>query len=236
VQVFPDPGLEGDTPSLAVVAVARTVRVPGEDVALPADLGPREPVPAAGGPGSAWAIDLGADRVPCARLSFDVLDEEFARPYTLELAGEGGRQLLASGEWRRRRGEEPRPLEVAFPEVRARGLRLVVTDSRNPPLNLRAVRCTAAAREVVFAPGPAAPPFRLYSGNLQAQAPRYDFAAALPDNLEPAPERAALGPPEKNPDHRPPPTLRAPHLLQRPEAGDQGPALAGGQPVDAAAE
>jgi hypothetical protein len=87
----------------------------------------------------------------------------------------------------------------------ARRLRLVVTDHRNAPLTLAGVRYTAAARQVIFAP-PAnlAPPLRLYFGNPDAAAPLYDFAATLPEVLEPAPQRGGLEELTQNPQYQPP--------------------------------
>jgi hypothetical protein len=217
VQVFPDRSLEKDDLALAGVEVFRTVKVPGEDVTLPANLGPREAVRAPDGPGSAWGIDFGGNQVPVARLTVDASDDEFTRPYQLEAVGEENvRRILAQGEWRRRRNEARRQLEIVFPEVMARRLRLVVTDYRNPPLNLLHVRYSAAAREVVFSRPASAAPLRLYVGNPKAGSPHYDFAASLPDKLAPPPLRTSLGELAKNPDYRPPPkpwTERWPWLV-----------------------
>jgi hypothetical protein len=217
VHVFPDRSLEADAPEITSVGVFRSVRVRGEDVTLPANLSPREPVRAADGPGSAWTIEFGGNQVPVSRLDVDVADDEFTRPFQLEEVGEENvRRVVAQGEWKRRRGPERRPLEVVFPETMARRLRLVVTDYRNPPLNLLNVRYTAAAREVVFARTASGAPLRLYAGNPNARPPHYDFAASLPAKLDPAPVRGSLGEPAKNPEYRPPPkpwTERWPWLV-----------------------
>lgn len=207
VQVRPDRSREDDKPVLQSVSVLRSVQVPEENITLPATLGQREAVPADGAPGSAWLIDLGA-LVPCEKLSFDIGDAEFVRRFHLELVGpdEQSRSIhSAAGEWRRQRGEKREPLTVSFPEIMARRLRLIVTDHRNAPLTLEGVRYTAPARQVVFAP-PAnlAPPLRLYFGNPDAVAPHYDFAATLPEVLEPAPRRGGLEELRKNPQYQPP--------------------------------
>jgi hypothetical protein len=218
VRVLPDRSLDDDRPALTAVGVFHTVGVPGEEVTLPAHPGPREAVPAPGGPGSAWTIEFGGNRVPCERLRFDVAGDEFVRPFEVTAWDETVRhQVLAGGEWRRRRGEEPRPLEVTFSEILARQLRLTVTDYRNPPLAVQGVTYSAPARQVVFAP-PAGqpPPLRLYFGNPDAAPPHYDFAATLPEKLDPPPLRAELGEPQNNPDYRPPPrplTERWPWLV-----------------------
>lgn len=206
VQVGPDRSVEEDKPNLESVSVLRSIQLPAENITLPATLGPREAVQAEGAPGSAWFIDLGA-RVPCEKLSFDASEEEFVRPYLLQPIHPDERPssaYIARGEWRRQRGEKKEPLEISFQEVTARRLRLVVTDHRNAPLTLEGVRYTAPARQVVFAAGNRAPPLRLYFGNPDAAAPHYDFAATLPEVLEPAPLRAHLDELTENPEYQPP--------------------------------
>jgi hypothetical protein len=207
VRVWPDRSLDEDKPVLDSVSVLRSIQVPAENVTLPASLSPREPVPADGVPGSAWFIDFGGNRVPCAELSFEVSDDEFVRPYRLEVAKADERPaFLVGGEWRRQRGDKHEPLVIRFSEVMHRRLRLVVTDHRNASLNIASVRYTAPARQVIFAP-PAdlTSPLRLYFGNPDAAAPHYDFAATLPQELRPAPLRASLDERTKNPEYKPPP-------------------------------
>jgi hypothetical protein len=217
LRVFPDRGLADDAPAVASATVLHTVRVAGEDVTAPANLGPRQADPGDGGPGSVWPIDFGGDAVPVERLTFDVADKEFVRPFRLEAVdADGARTFLASGQWQRTLGDE-RPLEIKFGEVTARRLRLVVTDFRNQPLDVRAVTYSAPARQVVFEPKPElAQPLRLYFGNPNAGAPHYDFAATLPTTLNPAPERDSLEGLTRNPEYRPPPkpwTERWPWLV-----------------------
>ena len=220
----PDPTADRDAPEIAAARVYRSVLVPGEDVTLEAALGPREPVRGDGGPGSAWLIDFGDDRPPVERLSFDIADEEFVRPFRLEaVSDEGGPTHLMGGEWRRRAGSGSRPMEVVLPsETRPHKLRLVVTDHRNRPLEVLRVRYTAPARQVVFpAKAGLAGPLRLYFGNPKAQEPGYDFARTLPVEVDPRPVRLTVGasvtdPPLPNPVFRPEPrplTERYPWLV-----------------------
>jgi hypothetical protein len=217
LRVFPDSGLPDDAPAVTSATALHTVRVAGEEVTAPANLGARQPDPGDGGPGSVWPIDFGGDAVPVERLTFDVADKEFVRPFRLEvLDAEGNRQLVTSGQWQRTLGDE-KPLEITFPEVTARRLRLVVTDFRNQPLDVRSVAYSAPARQVVFEPKPElTQPLRLYFGNPNAGAPHYDFAGALPATLKPAPERGSLEGLTRNPEYRPPPkpwTERWPWLV-----------------------
>jgi hypothetical protein len=218
VRVSPYPGVPEDDPAFTSVSVSYTVLVPGEYVTLPAVLEPREAVRADGAPGSAWYISLAeGDLAPCESLSFTCGGDEFARPYRLELANpDEPRQVLAQGEWRRRSGSDLRPLVIRCQEVMARRLRLMVTDSRNPPLNLTSVSVTAPARQLLFPTSNAAWPLRLYFGNSAALAPRYDFAATLPLTPQPPPLRLSLAPRQANPDYQPPPkpwTERWPWLV-----------------------
>ncbi|MGA2067433.1 MAG: DUF3999 family protein [Thermoguttaceae bacterium] len=226
VRVYPDLGKPADAPKIEAVGVYHTVREPGEYVTRPAILQPREAVPAKGGPGSAWVLDLGGRHVPCEKLLLEIDGAEFVRPYQVEelpegeglLEGEGPRQVVASGQLRREAGEARKPLEIPLGrEVQARRLRLVVTDHHNPPLAIHDAHYTAAARQVVFERGKdLVEPLRLYAGNYAAGPPHYDFAAALAAVLEPQPATAELGPPEPNPIFEPEPkpwTERWPWLV-----------------------
>ncbi len=219
VRVFPDRSHADDHPEFSSLTVFHTVQEPGEYVTREAQLGPREAVRAAGGPGSAWIIDLGGQQVPCEKLSIDVADAEFARPFVVEmLDGEGPRQIVANGELRRQATDPRRPLVVSLGrEVMAHRLRLVVTDHSNPPLAVEAVKYTAAARQVVLAAAKGlVEPLRLYTGNPKAAPPHYDFAATLPVVLEPPPARTTLGAPMENPIFEPEPkpwTERWPWLV-----------------------
>jgi hypothetical protein len=186
------------------------VERPGECLALSGKLGPWSPARQGGGPASAWIIDLGGDDVPCDGIEVEIRDPEFARDYRIERGGppdsrEGFRRV-ASGVWRRRAGEPPEPLEATFKEVRASRLRLVIIDYGNDPLDVRSVEFSAPARQVVFArPEKAQAAVRLYCGNPKAEAPHYDFARNLPEELEPSPWRAELGPRRENPTYVPEP-------------------------------
>ena len=219
VKVMPDRSRADDAPEFASVVVYHTVREPGEYVTRDTQLGPREPVRAPDGPGSAWFIDLGGQNVPCEKLLIDVADAEFARPFVVELLGnEEMRQMVAGGELRRQMTDRRKPLVISLNrEVRAQRLRLVVTDHSNPPLMIEQVKYTAAARQVVFAAAKdLAGPLRLYAGNPQAEPPHYDFAATLPAVLEPPPARTMLGDAEANPIFQPEPkpwTERWPWLV-----------------------
>lgn len=219
VRVFPESGNDDDRPVITSVAVFRSIQVPAEYATLPAFLGAREADRVDRTQGSVWTIQLTGESAWCEKLTFETQDREFVRAFRLELLEPGeGPRTLAQGEWRRRDEGNPRPLEITFPEVLARSFRLLVTDYRNPSLNLTSVRYTAPVRRVVFArPDLQEPPYRLYFGNPKAANPQYDFARNLPELLEPTPARGELVPPAlKNPDYKPLPkpwTERWPWLV-----------------------
>ncbi len=204
-------------PKVDRITVRHTVAVPGKEVTLEASLEPRQPVRGDGGPGSAWFINLGFDRVPVQQLTFDSDQAGVERPFRLEAAERDGRRLeIFGGEWHWRAAGDKRVLQIDFPEVTASRLRLVVTDFANPPLDLRAVRYSAPAREVVFAQKDYARPVKLYYGNPDAEAPHYDFEREVPLVLPQPSEPAQLGEQVRNPTYEPPPASlseRAPWLI-----------------------
>src|SRR5207247_4325513 len=152
LHVFPDQSLDKDKPEITSVAVLWFTQAPGLEVTLDAQLGPRQADRVDGKPSSVWTVEFGGLSVPCGHLLCDVDDDDFARSYRVEVVSPNEpNQVIAQGEWRRRAGEEKKPLEIRFEtEVVAAQLRLVATDYSNPPLNLTAVRYRAAARQLIF--------------------------------------------------------------------------------------
>ena len=238
VQVSPDPVVrkassvaeptdpEKDEFEVREVSVRHRVEVPGENLTVEGKLGPREPVRTYLGPGSAWVIDLGGERVPCSELQVDIAESEFARDVELEaeittdaLGTTRFEPVPVSSEtlWQRMPGDPKLPMIVRFGEVQTRRLRLRLTDNRNPPLTIRSVKCLAAARQVVFPrPSSADSTLRLFVGNPVAEPPVYDFARNLPTPLQPTATRTSLGAAERNPAFMPAPlpfTERFPWLI-----------------------
>jgi hypothetical protein len=224
VRLFPDPAVDRGQVSINSVNVIKRVVVPGELLTLPAKLGKREPVRADGGPGSAWAIDLGGDHTPCSRLEVEIDDAEFARNFRVEALSESDSiprywrvAMKEENLWRRRAGEPKKPMIATFDEVRASRLKLIVTDFDNEPLKIRSVKFAASARQIIIdRPAKEVLPVRVFFGSSRAESPNYDFARNLPVRLPTAPARVATGPCEANPDFVPPPlplTERWPWLI-----------------------
>ncbi|MDA1056006.1 MAG: DUF3999 family protein [Planctomycetota bacterium] len=201
--------VDGEAAPIGDVKILRTVEIPGEKLTLDAAIGKREAVRADAGPGSSWDLELGGDQTPVSSIEVQIADAEFVRNFNLEAGGppNSGRPFtsVARGVFRRRAGEPLEPMRVEFSETRAARLRLIVTDNRNPPLQVERVRFAADARQVVCTTPQGADSYKLYFGNSEAEDPSYDFARNLPQNLEPEPDRATLGGREANPIFEPEP-------------------------------
>jgi len=206
VRVFPDRNRANDKPEVTSVAVLSLIRSTGLEVTLPAQLGQREDVIVDRHASSAWTVDISGMTVPCSQLSFDVADESFARAYRLELVRPNEpNRVIAYGEWRRSAADANKPLEIRLDaEVVAQQLRLVVTDDRNTPLKLTAVRFHAAARQVIFeTSNDLAWPLKVYFGNPNATPTNYDFARLLPESLTAARAEWASDGAAENPSYAP---------------------------------
>src|SRR5205085_7396186 len=125
------------------------------------------------------------------------------RPFRLEVASEDRREPIFNADWHWGKDDGREVLQIDFPEVTARRLRLVVTDFANPPLNLRSARYSAAVREVVFQPQGRERPLRLFYGNPDADPPHYDDEPAL--RKAAVAQRVELGKMDQNPGYQPPP-------------------------------
>lgn len=167
---------------------------------------------------SAWTIDLGA-RAPCDRLTLEVDDDSFSRPFEVESVDDAQHvRLIASGTLTRHSGDEDKPLVIIFDdEENVRKLRLQITDHSNPTLNITSIQASAPARQLVFElKEPASQPLRLYFGNTSVPAPHYDFETELQSKPSLEPVHSTFGDVTANPEYRPEPrplTERVPWLI-----------------------
>ncbi|MEN3325531.1 MAG: hypothetical protein V7638_338 [Acidobacteriota bacterium] len=218
VKVSRDPMTDRETPQVTGVKVMMAVRekgllstwdVPVPDYQLQRNQGAHATV---------WTLDL-SGRVPCDRLSIEILDDSFSRPFQVESIDDPQNvQLLASGDLTRHSGEEQKPLVIYFnEEVVVRKLRLQITDYSNPTLNIRWIHASAPARQLVFEmKAPAALPLRLFFGNENVPAPHYDFEKEVAARVSKEPVHSQLGDVLANRDYKPEPkplTERAPWLI-----------------------
>ena len=167
---------------------------------------------------SAWLLDLGA-RAPCDRLTLEISDESFSRPFQVEAVDDDQNvRLVASGDLTRHAGEEPKPLVIVFnQEENVRKLRLQITDYSNPTLNIQTIEASAPARQLVFElKEQPSQPLRLFFGNASVTAPHYDFEKEIAARLVKEPIHAGLGDVVANREYKPEPlplTERIPWLI-----------------------
>jgi hypothetical protein len=218
LRVSSDELVDKAPPSISNVKAMMVIRDRGERVTWGLNVPNYELLRNQGGPGSSWTIDLGG-HVPCDQLELDVNEAAFSRPFQLEEVDDPQSiNLIASGDLTRRVGEEHKSLIIKFDhEVRARKLRLLVTDYSNQTLTINSIQASAPARELIFAlKEPATQPLRLFVGNPRASAPHYDFENQLPSTMSPAMARVETGTIRNNPDYKPEPlplTERVPWLI-----------------------
>ena len=167
---------------------------------------------------SVWTLDLGA-RAPCDRLTLEIDDESFSRPFQVEsLDDPQNVRLIASGTLTRHSGDEKKPLVIVFDEEgNVRKLRLQITDYSNPTLTITAIQASAPARQLVYElKDPASQPLRLYFGNASVPAPHYDFENELKSKRSSEPGHSTYGGATINPEYKPEPrplTERVPWLI-----------------------
>lgn len=229
VRVLADELTDNKAPEITGAKVMMAVRAKGELTTWGVNLPLYQLLRNQGAHASVWTIDLGA-RVPCDRLTLDIADASFSRPFQIEsLDDPQNVRLIASGELTRHVGET-NPLVISFDEeVYARKLRLLITDHSNPILLLTSIQASAPARQIVFElKETPAQPLRLFFGNPKVTAPHYDFEKELPSRLstEPGspsgqadgagPIRGTVGGVVTNPEYKPEPlplTERIPWLI-----------------------
>ena len=218
VQVHADELVDDEAPEISDVKVSMAAHDAGELTTWGVSVPEYQLLRNQGAPSSSWTIDLGA-RVPCDRLALDFGDETFSRQFQLEAIDDPQNiVLVASGELTRRVGEPRRPFVIEFTEeVRARKLRLLITDYNNQTLSIDSINASAPARKFVYElKEGASSPLRLYFGNPGAGAPHYDYEKNLGAGLNVKPVRSEIGTVQSNPDFVPEPlplTERIPWLI-----------------------
>ena len=218
VKVSRDPITDRETPQVTSVKVMMAVREKGwlstSDVPVPSYQLQRNQ----GAHASVWTLDLGG-RIPCDRLSIEIQDDSFSRPFQVESIDDPQNvRLLASGDLTRHSGEEKKPLVMYFnEEAVVRKLRLQITDYSNPTLSITSINASAPARQLVFElKSPAAQPLQLFFGNENVPAPHYDFEKELWASRPQEPVHSQLGNVLANREYKPEPkplTERVPWLI-----------------------
>lgn len=218
VKVSRDPMTDHELPKITNVKVMMAVREKGWlstwDVPVP----PYQLQRNQGAHATVWTLDFGG-RMPCDRLSIQIEEDSFSRPFQVESIDDPQNvQLLASGDLNRHSGEEKKPLVIYFnEETLVRKLRLQITDYSNETLNITSISASAPARQFVFElKGQAASPLRLFFGNEDVPAPHYDFEKEVAARLSKEPVNSQLGEVLANREYKPEPkplTERVPWLI-----------------------
>ena len=218
VRVQRDSLTDNEAPRITGVTAMKAVREKGQWASWSVPVPSYQLLRNQGAHASVWTIDLGA-RAPCDRLTLEVDDDSFSRPFEVESVDDPENvELIASGTLTRHTGDEAKPLVIVFDsEENIRKLRLQITDHSNPTLNITSIQASAPARQLVFElKEPASQPLRLYFGNESVPAPHYDFETELKSKPSSEPAHSKFGHVTANPQYRPEPrplTERVPWLI-----------------------
>jgi hypothetical protein len=218
VKVSRDQLTDDATPTVTNVKVMMAVREKGSLSSWSVPVPSYQLLRNQGAHASAWIIDLGA-RTPCDRLTLEIGEESFSRPFQVESVDDDQNvRLLATGDLTRHAGDEPKPLVIVFnEEENVRKLRLQITDYSNPTLDIQGIAASAPARQLVFElKEPPSQPLRLFFGNANVTAPHYDFEKELPARLSKEPVHSSSGEVLANREYKPEPlplTERVPWLI-----------------------
>jgi hypothetical protein len=149
-------------------------------------------------------IDLKQAGVPYDRVRLESEPSQYYRAAELETSKDGKEWRIAARGTLFQTASEPNP-GLTFGEHNERYLRLRIFNGDDRPIPVKRVVIEATVRFLKFALAAGAGPFYLLTGNPEAKAPAYDFAAVLAREA-PQPEiRAVLLAPSAHPGYRPPP-------------------------------
>lgn len=162
-----------------------------------------------------------AGALPLLAVELDVAEGVFSRPARLidgdgdarldraeaPRGAEGTEGLLARQVLARAVPEGGSPLRLAVPPGRYRELILEIDDGDNAPLTIRRVFGLGRLPRIAFKLGPAVGLCRIFLGNPEVEAPRYDIEALRQQVLDYSAVPAPVGPLQAN-------------LAYRPRAGD----------------
>ncbi|MCX5685378.1 MAG: DUF3999 family protein, partial [Planctomycetota bacterium] len=146
-------------------------------------------------------LDLGARRLPVQQVTVITSQENFSRAVQVEVSNDNERWQHAGGgtffQFRTAQYNESR-LTVTFPEAFGRYVRLKIANGDDPPLPISSVAVQGRPRYVYF-PFEAGKQYRLFYGNPEARAPRYEYAAVFEKVNRRAAVETRLGEPRQNP-------------------------------------
>ncbi len=215
VLVSPDPSADSSAPTLREALVRLRVETEGVDRFYPSSYPMREPTRQDNRPASRYDFVVHSGAIPVSSLQLELGQGPFSRPYRL-LSGSGDQAREVASGTLSSEDEGSTSVTLQFEEAYVKQLQLVVTDDRNPPLDIYSAQPIGAARHLLFEASGLSFPLRLYYGNPDAASPNYDYDKRIPAVLEDAPPPLPLEPRQLNPDYRAPElpvTERAPWLI-----------------------
>ncbi|MBL7133120.1 MAG: DUF3999 family protein [Phycisphaerae bacterium] len=147
-----------------------------------------------------YRLDLGARHLPVNRIAFETANSDFSRPVRVE-ASDDGKTWRPAGDglvFRYRTARYNREqMAVAFPETFGRYLSMRVHNGDDPPLAVSGITVHGRPRYLLF-PFEPGRRYRLFYGNAQARAGRYEYVHVAA-GIDPASAvEARLGPVEQN--------------------------------------
>ena len=218
VRVQRDPLTDDAAPAITGVTAMMATREKGQLATWSVPVPSYQQERNQGAHAAAWTIDLGA-RAPCDRLTLEIDDKSFTRPFQVESIDDPQNvRLIASGTLTRHSEDAEKPVVIVFDnEQNVRKIRLQITDYSNPTLNITSIQASAPARQLVYElKEPTSQPLRLYFGSTSVSAPHYDFENELPSRLSSEPGHSTFSNVVANPEYQPPArplTERVPWLI-----------------------
>lgn len=215
VLVSPDSAVDQMAPALSEVRARLRVETEGVERLYPSAYPMREPTRQDNRVASRYSFSVSDGAIPIESLQLELSQAPFSRPYRLLSGDEQNSREIASGTLASD-AEGSTTVTLRFEEALVKELRLMVTDDRNPPLEIFSAAPAGAARHLLFQNEGLAYPLRLFYGNPDAAAPNYDYDQQVPETLESAPPPLPLEARQLNPDYRAPElpvSERAPWLI-----------------------
>ena len=219
IRVMRDQLVDDKVPQITDIQVRMAVRDKGQLSTWAVPVPSYQLLRNQGAHATAWTIDLGA-RTPCDRLSLQIQDNSFSRPFQVEVVDDPENiRVIATGDLTRHAGDSAdKPLMIYFnQEERVRTIRLQITDYSNPTLDVTSIEASAPARQLVFeVKEPAVQSLRLFFGAPNVAAPHYDFEKEIAARLSSEPIHSKIGYVQSNLEYKPEPlpfTERVPWLV-----------------------
>jgi hypothetical protein len=149
-------------------------------------------------------LDLKQAGVPYDRIQLESDESHFYRAAELETSTDAKTWHFVASGTTYQTASESSP-GFTFGEHHDRYLRLRIFNGDDKPIPVKSVAVEVTVRLLKFPLAGPASPYRLFTGNPDAKAPSYDFAAVVAHEAPPPEVHATLLASSANPGYRPPP-------------------------------